>query len=477
MPTAKTTRRALLQKISALSLAPVATPMALNLLGMANAVARTVNDYKAIVCVFLHGANDHYNTVVPYDSNSYNAYYAQRKGAAVSGTPYEGIALVRSALQATALTGTTGLPSGLQMALGPTMPRLKTLFDSGRAGILLNVGPLIVPTSRAQFQNRSVPLPPQLFSHNDQQAYWQTASEAEGGAYGWGGRTADLLVSNNSQAALTCISLGSGSLFLSGKNTRSYQLSTSGAIPLNVLRNNNLYGSSTSAAVLRSLILQSSPTGHLLETEHVNVMRRGLDLFGAVDGALGASPPSGAPFNAFSSNSLSQQLRMVARIIHQRNRLGLKRQVFMVGIGGFDNHDQLAVRHPGLLASVSDGLADFDAAMNALGMANQVTTLTASDFGRTLSSNGDGSDHGWGSHHFLVGGAVNGGRFFGKAPLIGTTHNDQVGSGRLLPSTSIEQLGVELARWFGVSDSDMSSVFPHAKNFNLHKLGIMKPVI
>lgn len=478
-PVSMSTRRALLKKISALTLAPVATPMALNLLGMANAAAQSANDYKALVCVFLFGANDHYNTVIPYDTRSYDAYYAVRKGAAIAGTPYDGIALRRDALTATALGSKEGLANGLQMALGPTMGGLKSVFDAGRASILLNVGPLVVPTSLSEYNNKSVPLPPKLFSHNDQQAYWQTSGGTEGSLSGWGGRTADLILSQNSKAALSCVSVNGNSLYLAGQRALSYQLSASGPQTVTAIRSNSLYGSATCASVLRSLVEAPSRTGHLMETEHANVMNRALGLYGDLNSALNTTPAELT--NLFTSgnattgaNSLSQQLRMVARMLHQRNTFGLKRQVFMVGLGGFDLHDFLPTQHPGLLQRVSDGLKEFNDAMNYLGLADQVTTFTASDFGRTLASNGDGSDHGWGSHHFLMGGAVNGGRFFGEAPPIGVNHTQQVGSGRLLPSTAVDQMAAELARWFGVSDTDMAAVLPNSGNFDKYGLGLMK---
>jgi uncharacterized protein (DUF1501 family) len=475
-----TTRRALLKKISALSLAPVATPLAMNLLGMANASAQTASDYKALVCVFLFGANDHYNTVIPYDQPTYDAYYAIRKGTAIANTPYEGIALTRSALAVTALSSTVGLPTGQQMALGPTMIGLKSVFDAGRAGILLNVGPLVVPTSKTEFNNRSVPLPPKLFSHNDQQAYWQTSAQTYGALSGWGGRTADLILSQNSKAALSCVSINGNSLYLAGGQAQSYQISTSGAQTVNALTSNSLFSSRACANALRTLITQGSPSGHLLETAHTQVMGKALDLYGDLNNALTRSPNTSAPGNLFVSanaptnNPLSQQLRMVARMLNERSNLGLQRQVFMVGLGGFDLHDFLPTQHPGLLQRVSDALKEFDDALTSMGLQNQVTAFTASDFGRTLASNGDGSDHGWGSHHFVMGGAVNGRRFFGSAPPMGVTHDQQVGSGRLLPSTSVDQMGAELARWFGVSDTDMQTVLPNAHHFDLHRLGLMK---
>jgi uncharacterized protein (DUF1501 family) len=476
------TRRALLKKMAALPLASAATPMALQLLGMANAAAQSANDYKALVCVFLFGANDHYNTVVPYDSTNYNAYYNVRKGTAVAGTPYEGIALTRSSLDNTVL-GSAGLPSGMQMALGPTMTGMKTLFDAGKLGVLLNVGPLLVPTTLAQYNNKSVPLPPKLFSHNDQQAYWHTGGQAEGGTSGWGGRTADLILSDNSKAALSCVSVNGNAVYLSGKNALSYQISSSGASTINALRAiDGLYKSTAAAAALKQIVTQNS--AHWLEHEHAQVMNRALGTYDDVFGAIGSAPSdalkerflSANPPTGTTANSLSQQLQMVARLMEKRESLGIKRQVFFVGLGGFDLHDFLANQHPGLLDRVSKAMAEFNDALEYLGLSQQVTTFTGSDFGRTLASNGDGSDHGWGSHQFIMGGAVNGGRFYGSAPPIGVTHTQQVGSGRLLPSTATEQMSAELARWFGVSNADMPDVLPNARYFDLHRLGMLRNV-
>jgi uncharacterized protein (DUF1501 family) len=469
------TRRALIQKVSALSVAKTATPLALSMAAMAEASAQTANDYKALVCIFLYGANDHYNTVVPYDQASYNDYYAVRKGAAIAGTPYEGIALTRSSLSATALAP---LADGRQMALGPQMTGMKSLFDAKRAAVMLNIGTLVQPTTKAQYDNHSVPLPPKLFSHNDQAAYWQSGL-TEGATSGWGGRMADLLLAGNSNASLTCISVNGDAVLLSGKDADAYQISASGLVTVNALKTGaTLYGSSACASALSSVVRPASTNP--FENEHTSIMRRALSNYDTLAAKIGAAPSTA--LNALfptstrnpNPNSLSAQLKMVARLIEQRAALGMKRQVFMVGLGGFDLHDFLPNKHPDLLQKLSDAAKEFDDAMAYLGVNNQVTSFTASDFGRTLASNGDGSDHGWGSHHFVMGGAVNGGQHLGLAPPVGVNHSQQVGSGRLLPSTSVEQLAAELARWMGTSTTDISTILPNAHNFNLYKLGLMK---
>lgn len=473
------TRRALLKTMAAIP-AATATPLALQLLGMSNAAAQTATDYKALVCVFLFGGNDHYNTVIPYDTTNYDRYRAIRGGENWNDYPnYSGIAIKnRDLLNSTALSSTTGLASGLQMALDPNMPGMKALFDAGRVGIVLNAGPLVVPTTLVQYNNKSVPLPPKLFSHNDQQAYTQSANLTEGAASGWGGRAADLILSQNTNSALTCISLTGNVVYLAGSQAISYQVSPSfGPMTVNAIKNNSLYQSNAARNALNTLVTQTR--SHVLENEYRNIMQRGLNVHSALEGAIGATPAAASTlinyFSSANTNTLSAQLRMVARVMEQRGTLGLKRQVFIVGMGGFDNHDFLPRNHGGLLQKVSAAFSEFDNALGHLGLRDSVTTFTASDFGRTLANNGDGSDHGWGGHYFVMGGKVNGNRFFGTAPEIGLTHSQQVGSGRLLPSTANDQVSAELARWFGVSDTNMSTVLPNAGNFNLHQLGLMKP--
>ena len=466
------TRRGLLKSTAALALQRVSIPMATSLGLMADAAAQSANDYKALVCIFLYGANDHYNTVIPYDVATHTNYYNIRKGTPTAGTVYDGIAIGRNALSETALS--TALSGGRQMALNPEMSALKTLFENKRASILMNVGPLVVPTTRQQYDNKSVPLPPKLFSHNDQQAYWQSSYQTEGGATGWGGRAADLLLSNNSKSTLTCISINGNALFLSGQNAISYQMSSTGATTVNAIKGKSLFGSANCAAALQTLITQSSSLP--MASDYTTVTKRALDTYDGIVAAIGtaASASMNALFPSAATNTLSAQLKMVARMIEQQAAFGMKRQVFMVGMGGFDLHDFLPDQHPALLQKLSTAMKEFDDAMTSLGKGPQVTAFTASDFGRTLTSNGDGSDHGWGSHHFVMGGAVDGGKWIGTAPEIGLTHNQQVGSGRLIPSTAVDQLGAELAAWFGVSATDVKTVLPNAKNFDLYKLGLFK---
>lgn len=443
-------RRAFLKQSAALSLVGAAAPFALNLAAIGEAAAATATDYKALVCIFLFGGNDYANTVVAYDPASH-ATYAQLRST---------IATPRDQLAATRLVPAAALAGGIEYALAPNLAPLVPLFDAGRLGVVLNVGTLIQPTSKAAYQNRSVPLPPKLFSHNDQQSFWQ-ASNPEGAISGWGGRIGDLLMSGNGASALTCINASGNAVFLTGRTAVQYSITANGPVPL--LNNANaLFGSAAGMTALRSLM--TTQRANLLEAEHARISRRSLDLQAQVTGALAAAPAVATPFPA--DNSLADQLRVVARMIAVSQELGARRQVFFVSLGGFDNHDSLLTTHPVLLTRLGAAMRAFHDATVELGVADRVTAFTASDFGRTLTSNSNGSDHGWGGHHFVMGGAVRGRAFYGAPPMLANNGPNDVGQGRLLPTTSVDQFGATLARWFGVSAGEMTTVLPNVANFN-----------
>ena len=458
----KHTRRAFLRRSGQLALMGAAAPLGLNLAAMGEAAAFSASDYKALVCVFLFGGNDHANTVVAYDEASHSAYARIR--AAGAGSAAGSIALARATLGATRLQPLAPLLGGVEYALHPRMTGLADLFNAGRAAVQLNVGPLVVPTTRLQYFSGAVPVPPKLFSHNDQQSVWQS-QEGEGSARGWGGNMGDLALASNGNALFTCISVTGNTVFLAGQDALQYQCSTAGAVPVHATRDWFFYEPAMRAAFAEMI---QQPRTHMLENAYNQVMRRSVGAEGQVNGAL-AGVALGTPFPA--ANPLAAQLRMVARLIGARNSLGMKRQVFMVSLGGFDLHDDMVARQPGQLGQVSEAIAAFYRATEEMGLADKVTTFTASDFGRTLTSNGDGTDHGWGSHHLIVGGAVRGKAFYGAPPPVsaGDTGGPQdqwhIGQGRLLPTTSVDQFGATLAKWFGVSPAEMPSILPNISNF------------
>lgn len=461
-------RRAFMKRAAAIAGLGAAAPIALNLASVGEAAAMDATDYKAIVCCFFYGGNDYANTVIPYDLPNYDLYSAIRGGA--SGRQRGGVALGHSELDGTVLTTLTPqtLTNDIRYALAPELTGVASLFNTGHAAIQLNVGPLVVPLTLAQYQSNSkaYPQPPKLFSHNDQSSIWQSLG-SEGATVGWGGRMGDLAMASNGQSLMTCISASGNAVFVSGNDTLQYQISTDGAVPIWPAKG-WVFGSSETSTLLKQLITE--PRSHVMENAFNVVTKRSMDMEAIVNAAL---DPVTLTTHFDQTNDFAKQFEIVARLIAARNALGTKRQVFFVSIGGFDNHDGLMTNHPKLMATFNSAITSFYNATVELGVANKVTTFTASDFGRTLAYNGDGSDHGWGSHHFVIGGAVKGGQFYGTAPHISLETDDQVGQGRLLPSTAVDQMAATLGRWFGLSGSEITSVLPNIGNFATNNLGFM----
>jgi uncharacterized protein (DUF1501 family) len=462
-------RRAFLQRTGQLAMMGAASSYALGLAGIGEAAAfSNAGGYKALVCVFLYGGNDHGNTLIPFDQANY-ARYASIRGQAGSEQA-AGIALARASLANTVLQAPSGqtLTDNINYALAPTMPRLKALYDQGAMAPMLNVGPLIAPLTRTQYDNGSVPRPAKLFSHNDQQSTWQS-SAPEGSPTGWGGRMGDLALTSNTNSMFTAINATGNAVFLSGRTAVPYQVSPAGATLFNPVQTGRLFNSTVASQALGTLL--RTGTGNVMAADYARFNDRSLQYGGFVNDALRTVSLT----TSFGTgNRLADQLRVVAQLIAARSRLAVTRQVFLVSLGGFDNHDGLIGTHDGLLGQVDFAIGAFYRATVELGVADNVTTFTASDFGRTLQSNGDGSDHGWGAHHFIVGGSVRGGRFYGRAPQVSLTSNDQVGQGRLLPTTSVDEYSATLAQWFGVSASELPSVAPNIGRFASPDLGFMK---
>jgi uncharacterized protein (DUF1501 family) len=447
-------RREFLRRASAFS-AVGAGSLGLNLAAIGSAAAQTApEDYKALVCIFLFGGNDQSNTVVPYAQAEYDAYASARPSLAVA----------RNTLLPLSPVGYTGPTLGLPAE----MAGMKSLFDQGKCAILSNVGVLNVPTTRQQYADESVPLPPQLFSHSDQQGHWQTSLPDQVTKTGWGGRLGDLLAAKNSGSLSVAMSVAGNALYLAGDNIVQYQVTTRGSVPIDAL--NGLYGSSAGSIALRKLLTESRT--HMFENALTGIGARAIEADAVVAAALANTPVPTSPFPA--NNRLAAQLQMVARLIAARQRLGFKRQVFFVSMGGFDVHDELTTAQPRLLGNVSAAMKAFYDTTVELNIANNVTAFTASEFGRGLQSNGRGSDHGWGGHQFVVGGAVNGNRIIGRWPDVRLKSADDAGQGRLVPTTAVDQYAGALARWMGVANSDMSLVLPNLSRFGTGDLGIFK---
>ncbi|WP_308921585.1 DUF1501 domain-containing protein [Janthinobacterium sp. J1-1] len=454
-----------------------AAPFALNLAAMGNAAAQSAGDYKAMVCLFLNGGNDAFNTVLATDSASWNEYLRVRNTGGSDSIHLPGTGETGGVLPIVPATAQAGRSFALHPSLGP----LKELFDGGRAAVVANVGTLIAPTTLAQYKAKSVALPPKLFSHNDQQSTWQSG-QPEGASVGWGGRLGDLAMAGNANAMFTTISAAGNTVFLSGQQVRQFQVGQAGAVPIRGI-SANLFGTAAGTSALQAILADAG--NDLIEQEQKSAVQRAISSQSILSGAMLAAGPTGVPnptsyinptTGVAATNPLAVQLQTVARIIGGRSALGAKRQVFYVTLGGFDTHDRQKIQQADLMARLAHALAYFDttlAALQGTDLRRQVTTFTASDFGRTFTSNGDGTDHGWGAHHFVVGGAVRGRDIYGAFPASGLGHALDVGSGSLLPTISVDQYGATLAKWFGVPDSQLGEVFPNLANFTQRDLGFM----
>jgi uncharacterized protein (DUF1501 family) len=455
--TQHSSRREFLRQASALSALGASAPLALNFATAGAAAAQAATDYKALVCLFLYGGNDHYNTLVPVDAPSRGLYESIRTSIAVP---------LNAALEANELAkpGVDLWGGGRRFALNPALSQLKPLFDSRRLAVGMNVGTLMEQGTTLEKYKAGVNLPPKLFSHNDQQSVWQS-SLAEGATQGWGGRMADVFAAaNGTGAVFTSISASGNAVMMAGQEVVQYQVSASGATAIA-----SPFGTEVTEAVRKLLTVDRA---NLMKKAHGAVARRAIDTEQTVSAALNAQA---ALQTVFPASSLGSQLKIVARMIQARQQLGVKRQVFFVSLGGFDHHDSLVTAQPPLLTIVGDALRAFYEATVELQVANKVTTFTGSDFGRTLANNGDGSDHGWGSYQFVMGDAVKGQSFFGRVPTLSVSANqDNVGGGRLLPAVGVDQYGATLAKWFGVGPSALGTVFPNLNRYTDIDLGFMR---
>lgn len=443
-------------------------PRSLSLLNTAWAQATpSGDDYKALVCVFLLGGNDGHNLVVARGASEHATYANRRRGLALAR---------ESLLPITPIEG-----GAYPLGLHPAMPELHQLFESGRMAILANVGALLEPVDKSRYDQRLARLPPQLFSHNDQQDFWQglevRSAVDSTPASGWGGRISDLVhASSNPGATLAMnMSLAGANLLEVGRASSPLSID-SGEI-------RSVENELDPEAAQEFEALLAMPHENLLADEYRRTTRRAIDDYRILREALAAAPILATPFPAAPAEgapaadrfafALGRQLRRSAELIAVRRALGLRRQIFFCALGGFDTHDAQMADQPQLLAGVSRALHAFHAATIELGVEAQVTTFTASEFGRSLTSNGDGSDHSWGNHLFVIGGAVRGRRIFGAMPDLGPGSADIAADGNTIPTTSADQYAATLARWFGLAPNDLDLVFPNLPAFSRRDLGFM----
>ncbi len=428
-------------------------------LGSINAQAFDAGGYRALVCVFLFGGMDCHDTVLPFDDASYSAYSQIRASLLASYAAQEGQSS-RALERLLPLAPATPVGGGRAFALPPQMSALHTLFESGDAAIVGNVGPLLAPTDRAAF-GAGGELPARLFSHNDQQSTWMSFAP-EGAQLGWGGRFGDVAAQGGSNIdnVFAQISVAGNAVFLTGDTVSPFQIGTAGVPDIRIL---DQTGNSPVGGLLRDHFdAAGALPANLFERDYVNISRVSLQANDTLEAALRQGAELSTPFPA---SGLGAQLRAVAQTMAVRDTLGVSRQVFFVATGGFDTHSTQAQTLPALQQDIADSIAAFYAATQELGIENAVTTFTAADFGRTLTVNGDGTDHGWGGHHFVVGGSVNGGDIYGQIPEATLGHDQDAGNGRLIPTTSVEQFAAPLGRWFGLGDAELNAALPGLVNF------------
>jgi uncharacterized protein (DUF1501 family) len=413
-------------------------------------------DYRALVCVFMFGGNDANNMVIPTTGPEYLQYASGRTST---------LALA----QGTLLPLTVRNTPGRTFALHPAMAGLQGLFNQGKAAIVANVGPLLAPTSRPDFQARRVPIPMDLQSHSDQQAQWQSSISDGAPRSGWGGRIADLVkAANGASQSSTLISVSGNNLFQVGATLSSFKVSPGNHFGFDFYQGPN----STDALSKAITGVLAASGGNVLDGAWKDVIARAIENQRVLATALAAAPPF---TTQFPGSGIASQMQMIARLISVRRALGVKRQVYFASLGGFDTHgeDQLDDQNR-LLGEVSAAMTAFHAATVELNCSELVTAFTASDFNRTFPSNGKGSDHAWGSHHFVAGGAVNGGTIVGNFPTLVRGGPDDAGTGGMwIPSVSVDQYSATLAAWFGVAGGEMPMIFPNLARFGAANLGFM----
>lgn len=429
-------------------LAAMASTPIVSMMGTGSAHALPNNDYKALVCVFMFGGNDGFNMLVPNDNAHYDEYAKARPDIAIP--------------QASLLPLSLNTEADLTLGLHPSMVEVQRLFNSGKMIAIANSGVLIEPSTKVGLKNGTHAMPPFLFSHNSQQTEWQRGWSGNNTTLGWAGRLMDVL-SSDADAISPTFSLNGYAQLLNGSDHSANLINASSLPKMNAINN-------TQRRKSFDQVMNLSPLA-AFGREFDRVKGDSISIRDTLATAIDSIPEEGH----FPDTSLSHQLHTVARLIKSSDQLGHQKQIYFVGLGGFDTHANQLDKHAELMSALSQSLAAFNQSMETSGLGDNVTTMTMSDFGRRLASNGTGTDHGWASNHLVMGGALNSGQLYGQWPSLILDGDNDFNKGRMIPTTSVEQIGATIAKWMGVkSESAMNHIFPNLTHFSVQDLGFLK---
>lgn len=425
-------------------------------LSMANAESLTNgSDYRALVCLYLSGGNDGFSLIVPTDSADYREYSDSRQTLAVEQSNLQNLS--------------SRNPNNPTCGIYSQAAALTELYDQNRLAFLANVGTLIEPTTKTQFNDQSVALPAQLFSHSDQEIQWQQLQGQTQSLDGWGALAAQHLSGAQQKEYLTSITLSGSNYWQSSEEARPFSVAPEGVVNYQGMDDPQSDWQRPRREAFQRILQKNY--SHLFSQAYADLQNRAsastVELGAALENAASLSAPLPG------GNFLAEKLAMVAKLISVRESLGMSRQIFYVNMSGWDTHDAHLKDLPNLYAQLAEAMLYFQSAMDELGQSDNVTTFTASDFGRSLTGNGDGTDHGWGNHHMIMGGAVNGGNIYGQIPRMSVEGPDAIRNGRVIPGLSATQYAATLLRWMGLDDSALDSIFPNLNNFQSRDLGFM----
>lgn len=432
-----------------------------------------VNDYKALVCLFLLGGNDSFNLLIPTDTARYNTYSTSRSGPAPTGMAIDKATLLP-------VHPTTLDHPGDAYGLHPSCPDLASLFEAGNLAFVVNTGTLVKPTTKTNYNTPGYPVPPQLFSHADQQGQWQYGQPVQNGTVGWAGLAADRLsVLNPGMTIPMSISLSGQNRLQAGQSIQPYTVTSGGPVGLSGYNGN---AGATRMQALEDLLAMTYPDP--MSRTYSSTMKNSLAWYQTLSAALTGAIDVSANFPAPGVNPIADAMQEIAKIISVRSTLGAKRQIFFVSFGSFDTHDgQLDTDsgQPYLFSTISQALGSFYKATQQLGVQDSVTSFTFSEFARTLNSNGDGTDHAWGGIQLAVGGSVLGKKLYSAPMASGHQYfpeqtldgPDCLARGQMIPSVSCDQYSATLASWLGVDSCDLGVIFPNLTNFGTSNLGFL----